>query len=88
MKINQKHIKAAAIIAIALARKAGKLAIRRAAVVTDAALIDVGKAAQQRQHRRAANVALKVAGQAALLTGAVVGAVFAVRAARAKKILT
>ena len=87
MKINQKKIKAAAIIAIAIARKAGRLAVRRAAIATDAALIDVGKSAQQRQSRRAANVALKVAGRAALVTGAVVGGVLAVRAARAKKIL-
>jgi len=88
MKPTKKQFKVAAENAFARARTAGTLAAHRAVEATDAALIEVGKAAQQRQRKRTAKAAFKVAGKAALIAGTAVAAAMAVRAARAKKAAT
>ena len=77
MKLNTKQFKVAA-----------ENAARRAVETTDAALIQVGKAAQLRQRRRNATAAFKVAGKAALVVGTAVAAALAIRAVRAKKAAT
>jgi len=87
-RMTRKELKAAALFAMARARKAGTIAVERAATATDAALIEVGKAAAQRQRRRNVNVALRVAGKAAMVAGTAVAAAMVVRAARARKVAT
>ena len=77
MKLNKQQFKATA-----------ENAARRAVEATDAALIQVGKAAQLRQRRRNATAAFKVVGKAALVAGTAVAAALAIRAARAKKAAT
>ncbi|HUL02162.1 MAG TPA: hypothetical protein VLV16_02895 [Gemmatimonadales bacterium] len=88
MKMTKTEFKAAAKDAMGRARIAGRLAARRVVDATDAALVEAGKAARQRQRQRAAKTAFKAAGKAALVAGTVVAAALAVRAARAKKAAT
>jgi hypothetical protein len=67
MTITKKQIKA---VAKAVAARA------------DAALVEAGKAAQRRQRNRAVKAALKKAGKATLLAGAVIAVVAATRKGR------
>lgn len=84
MKLANKEFRAVAESAFDRARTAGTEAAHRAVEATDAALIEVGKAAQQRQRRRTAKAAFKVAGKAAVVAGTAVAAAMIVRAARAR----
>ncbi|HEY6808707.1 MAG TPA: hypothetical protein VI160_07955 [Gemmatimonadales bacterium] len=59
-----------------------KAAAERFAQVTDAVLIEVGRAAEKRQRRRAIRAGLKKAGKAALVAGATAATVYAARAVR------
>ena len=84
MKTVTKNIlRALALRTAAAARTTGKRAAKRMVAATDAALVEVGRAAAQRQRMRAVKAALHAAGRAAAIAGAGTVTVMAVRALRA-----
>jgi hypothetical protein len=85
MKIDRKRVKAAAALAGAAATAAGKKAADRLVVKADDVLARVGDAARKRRRARTAKSALKTVGKLALVTGAGVATVYAVRRRNGKK---
>ena len=81
MKAKTKQaMKAAVKVAAAKTLAQGVKRSRELAVAADAALIKAGKAAQDRQRKRARATLLKKAGKVALAAGAATAAVMTVRA--------
>jgi hypothetical protein len=62
-------------------KKKVKVAARRLAIATDAALVRAGRAAEERQHKRAQKAALKTTGKVAGIAATTVAVVVAARAA-------
>jgi hypothetical protein len=87
MTMTKRNLKAATEQAMKGARTAGKDAAQRMAVAADAALIQVGQAAQRRQRNRTMTKALMFAGKAAVIAGTAAATVMAFRAARARKLV-
>jgi hypothetical protein len=78
MRYTGREFKGAARRAAAWAREAGQWLLESA----DAALVYAGDAARRRERRRAAKIALRVAGRAAVLAGTAVVSLAAARALR------
>jgi hypothetical protein len=82
MKVNKAEFRAAAADAVARAQTAGRQAAQRIVEATDTALVEVGKAAKQRQRYRATRAAVKTVGKLAIVAGVVVVAAMVARAAK------
>jgi hypothetical protein len=82
--VTKNLLRALAMRAAAAARTTGKRAAQRMVAATDAALVEVGRAAAQRRRTRAVHRVLTAAGKAALFAGTAAATVVAVRALRAR----
>lgn len=79
--MKKQKVAMAARVAVARARRAGKVAAKRLIVATDAMLVAQGKAARARQRKRAVKAALKKVAKTVAIAGTAAATAMAARAA-------